>query len=201
MRFLGRICVLMAGLALLAGAAVPAVSAPISEITVVQDQLATDGIIINVTGDGMVGALGELLLGVSGTGPGVVFHDNARLEFSQGQPWAVRFAIEGLAFDWNTGFASGFVGGIKDRNPIFGAQIDVFQLFMAKDGTFELAWTQAASDVFNMVFDNGDGGVAPGVFFGIAALGVDPHVPEPATALLMLGGMIGLAGYGRRSRP
>ena len=68
------------------------------------------------------------------------------------------------------------------------------------DGTFELAWTAEAADVFQMVFESA-GGVAGGVMFGIADLGVDPHgVPEPGTLLLMMGGLLGLLGFGRRQQ-
>ncbi len=190
---------IFASLVLLFGAALPGAAAPISEITVVQDTLAADGIMIDVTGDGSIGPVGELLLGVSGIAPGVVMHDKARIEFTAG-PRSTRYVVEGLSFDWNTHTAHGFVGALVDGAPVFGAHIDVFDLFQRPDGTFELIWTTQAANVFQQVFGS-QGDVDPGDYFADALLGADPHgVPEPGTLLMMATGLLGLSYLRRRPK-
>ncbi|MBW2243899.1 MAG: PEP-CTERM sorting domain-containing protein [Deltaproteobacteria bacterium] len=187
--------------ALMLSAALPAAAIQITEITVKPAsaaQFAADGILIDVTDNGGIGTLGELLLNVSGVAPGVVMHDGTRIEFNMGNS-RTRYAIEDLAFDWNTGYATGFVGGIKNRDVLFAGVLNVFKLFMAPDGSFEVVWTQEAADVFQMVF-GANGGVDGGVDFGKAIVGADPHVPEPGTLILMMGGIVGLARFGRRTR-
>ncbi len=186
---------------LLCAGALPALASGITEITVRQSELEADGIILGATNGSSIAMTGELLLPVTSVFDAAVFHDTSRLVFSDpGAEGSTQMVIEQLTFDWKTHTAYGWLAGEKAGGRVGAASVvDVFNLFMRQDGSFELAWTTEAADFARSIFGN-RGGFREGRLFGIAELGADPHVPEPATLALLAGGALGLALYGRRRR-
>jgi hypothetical protein len=184
---------------LLCGGAVPALALGISEIEVTQTQIADDGIIMEATDAASIGPGGEILLPVTSVADWAVLHDTSRIAFLLPGSGGDRVAIEGLRFDCCANKVTGFLGAVQNKTGIFGATIEIFDIYVRPDGTYELAWTQAAADVLQQVFGS-QGGFAAGEMFGIASLAEACGVPEPGTLVLLAGGAFGLVGFGRRRR-